>query len=254
MNFVINPSTLTCAINNFFMCILPLSSGAVTALMSVERCLKFRAPYWYNVNIWSKKVKVPVVMTTGLLVIVGLFPICGLGYIVSEKEPRKCIAFPTNGQMHNSLKGVYTLAYAVVGMITVAVDVACNIAVIVTLVGMSNDKEHVHKADVSRREKSPEVEMAKMLLWLSLGFMITLSPLYVSLLFLYAGFIFPPGLKGATHVLAGLSFTLDPIIYIFTLGTYRRSVKKLFCGCCLCLFDRKSSNTEFQGPYSVTAT
>ncbi len=55
--------------------------------------------------------------------------------------------------------------------------------------------------------------------------------LQVSLVVLYAGIPLPGEVKGLTHALAGLNFTLDPFIYILTMKTFRQRVVKLFCPC-----------------------
>ncbi|XP_071114068.1 prostaglandin E2 receptor EP3 subtype-like [Haliotis cracherodii] len=218
--FIPEPSYSACVAIGFFNGFLSQASNALATIMAVERCFAFSVTYWYIANIHSWKLKVPIPFIVICLIVVNMLPAFGFGLVMDPEKPKLCKMLPSVPISPTSRLSVYTIVYASVGLMFVAVNIVCNIVVIASLFRM------VHKrAPPKQKSILAEYEMTIMLLLLSVNFLISWIPFYVSVFLNYFGKRIPKTVSFCVRVLAGVSYSTDPLIYIAARKSYRDRIR-----------------------------
>ncbi|XP_041350886.1 5-hydroxytryptamine receptor 4-like [Gigantopelta aegis] len=235
-----NPPFPVCATIIVSLTFVSLMSGAMATMMAAERCMAMRAPFWYRVNkSHLKTFVVPITLIFLLTLGVSLLGPTPLGLVykprLDHNESLRCSSFPVQS-IRDSIQGVFSLAFTVVGLAIALVNISINAAVIVTMREMNAKAMRVKTADPSVNvavavqhqynsdKKTAEYELTKMLLILSACFLVCWVPIYISRIMNDMGYNIPRVFRSFSHTLAGLNYVLDPIIYIIAMKSYRQRI------------------------------
>ncbi|XP_041484964.1 5-hydroxytryptamine receptor 1E-like isoform X2 [Lytechinus variegatus] len=116
------------------------ASGFINASMCLERCLAFRAPFYYHDNATVFKAKVIVVIVIGLSVFLSILPLLGIGNyaaqtMVTPYNATIVVCTPPGelGSRSDLGNRVFTAIYAIVGACMLLIIYVCNTLVMLTL-------------------------------------------------------------------------------------------------------------------------
>ncbi|XP_054771847.2 5-hydroxytryptamine receptor 1E-like [Lytechinus pictus] len=116
------------------------ASGFINASMCLERCLAFRAPFYYHDNATVFKAKITVVIVIGLSVFLSILPLLGVGNYAAETmvtpENATVVVCTPPGELGSQSdlgNRVFTAIYAIVGACMLLIIYVCNTLVMLTL-------------------------------------------------------------------------------------------------------------------------
>lgn len=169
-----------CKFQGFMTLFCTLSTGFIATSMSVDRFIAVKWPLHHRQRVTVKVVKrllLGLVITAG---IVASFPVLGFGSFVMNLTGTYCTL---NWFAKDKEDVSFSYMYAVIGMMLVVTVIFCNINVVVKLCkredklrGMSrkSDKQE------SQTRKTLEKQFTKMMIVISLMFLICWTPFVVS--------------------------------------------------------------------------
>ncbi|NXG64066.1 PE2R3 protein, partial [Hemiprocne comata] len=245
----IDPSGHLCAFFGFSMTVFGLCPLFIASAMAVERTLAIRAPHWYASHMKTRVTKMVLLGIWLAVLAFALLPITGLGQYTLQWPGTWC--FISTG---DSL--FFASTFAVLGLLSLVVTVACNLATIEALVSRCRTK-----GTASRSSKQWGRITMETLIQL-LGIMCVLSacwsPLLVTMLkmiFSHTSFEHCKGFSGEAQSselhkdcnffltavrLASLNQILDPWVYLLL----RKILLQKFCQAANAV--SKCSNNEWK--------
>ncbi|NXD88303.1 PE2R3 protein, partial [Halcyon senegalensis] len=257
----VDPSNHLCAFFGFSMTVFGLCPLFIASAMAVERTLAIRAPHWYASHMKTRVTKTVLVGIWLAGLAFALLPIAGLGQYVLQWPGTWCFISTGDSQLTGSI--FFACTFAILGLLSLVVTVACNLATIEALVSRCRTK-----ATASRSSKQWGRIAMETLIQL-LGIMCVLSACWSPLLIMMLKMIFshtsfehckrfPSEAQGAglhkecnfflTAVrLASLNQILDPWVYLLL----RKILLQKFCQAANAV--SKCSNNEWK-ERSITLT
>ncbi|NWH72403.1 PE2R3 protein, partial [Piaya cayana] len=230
----VDPSGRLCAFFGFSMTVFGLCPLFIASAMAVERTLAIRAPHWYASHMKTRVTKAVLLGIWLAVVAFALLPVAGLGRYALQWPGTWC--FISTG---DSL--AFASTFAVLGLLSLVLTVACNLATIEALVSRCRTK-----ATAPRSSKQWGRIATETLIQL-LGIMCVLSacwsPLLITMLkmiFSHTSFEHCKGFSGETQSselhkecnffltavrLASLNQILDPWVYLLL----RKILLRKFC-------------------------
>ncbi|XP_069718172.1 prostaglandin E2 receptor EP3 subtype-like [Phaenicophaeus curvirostris] len=230
----VDPSGRLCAFFGFSMTVFGLCPLFIASAMAVERTLAIRAPHWYASHMKTRVTKAVLLAIWLAVAAFALLPVAGLGQYALQWPGTWC--FISTG---DSL--AFASAFAVLGLLSLVLTVACNLATIEALVSRCRTK-----ATAPRSSKQWGRIATETLIQL-LGIMCVLSacwsPLLITMLkmiFSHTSFEHCKGFSGETQSselhkecnffltavrLASLNQILDPWVYLLL----RKILLRKFC-------------------------
>ncbi|XP_071605942.1 prostaglandin E2 receptor EP3 subtype [Heliangelus exortis] len=129
----VDPSGHLCAFFGFSMTVFGLCPLLIASAMAVERTLAIRAPHWYASHMKTRVTKLVLLAIWLAVLAFALLPIAGLGRYTLQWPGTWC--FISTG---HSL--FFASAFAALGLLSLVVTVACNLATIQALVSRCRTK------------------------------------------------------------------------------------------------------------------
>ncbi|XP_030350341.1 prostaglandin E2 receptor EP3 subtype [Strigops habroptila] len=257
----VDPSGHLCAFFGFSMTVFGLCPLFIASAMAVERTLAIRAPHWYASHMKTRVTKAVLLGIWLAVFAFALLPIAGLGQYTLQWPGTWCFISTGDSQLTSSL--FFASTFAVLGLLSLVVTVACNLATIEALVSRCRTK-----ATAARSSKQWGRIAMETLIQL-LGIMCVLSacwsPLLITMLkmiFSHTSFEHCKGFSSEAQSselhkecnfflvavrLASLNQILDPWVYLLL----RKILLQKFCQAASAV--SKCSNNEFK-ERSITLT
>ncbi|NXS56237.1 PE2R3 protein, partial [Brachypteracias leptosomus] len=178
----VDPSGHLCAFFGFSMTVFGLCPLLIASAMAVERALAIRAPHWYASHMKTRVTKAVLVAIWLAVVTFALLPVARLGRYTLQWPGTWC--FISTGDTHLTGSIFFACTFAVLGLLSLVVTVACNLATIEALVSRCRSK-----ATASRSSKQWGRIAMETLIQL-LGIMCVLSACWSPLLIMMLKMIF----------------------------------------------------------------
>lgn len=140
----VDPSGHLCAFFGFSMTVFGLCPLFIASAMAVERTLAIRAPHWYASHMKTRVTKTVLLGIWLAVFAFALLPIAGLGQYTLQWPGTWCFISTNNSQLTGSL--FFASTFAVLGLLSLMVTVACNLATIEALVSRCWTKETVSRS------------------------------------------------------------------------------------------------------------
>ncbi|NXP69564.1 PE2R3 protein, partial [Ramphastos sulfuratus] len=250
----VDPSGHLCSFFGFSMTVFGLCPLFIASAMAAERTLAIRAPHWYASHMKTRVTKA-VLLGIGVTVpAFALLPVGGLGRYALQWPGTWC--FISTGGRQLAASRFFAGAFALLGLLSLVVTVACNLATIEALASRCRTK-----AAASRSSKQWGRIATETLIQL-LGIMCVLSACWSPLLIMMLKMIFSHtsfdhckrfsggALSSELHKecnffltavrLASLNQILDPWVYLLL----RKILLQKFCQAANAV--SKCSNTEWK--------
>ncbi|KAF1425522.1 Prostaglandin E2 receptor EP3 subtype, partial [Spheniscus humboldti] len=224
----VDPSGHLCAFFGFSMTVFGLCPLFIASTMAVERTLAIRAPHWYASHMKTRVTKTVLLGIWLAVFAFALLPIAGLGQYTLQWPGTWCFISTDNSQLTGSL--FFASTFAVLGLLSLVVTVACNLATIEALVSRCWTKETVSHS--SKQWGRITMETLIQLLGIMCVLSTCWSPLLITMLkmiFRHTSFEHCKGFSGEAQSselhkecnffltavrLASLNQILDPWVYL----------------------------------------
>lgn len=134
----VDPSGHLCSFFGFSMTVFGLCPLFIASAMAVERALAIRAPHWYASHMKTRGTKA-VLLGIGVAVLAfALLPAAGLGRYALQWPGTWCFISTAGSQ--RAASRLFAGAFALLGLLSLVVTVACNLATIEALVSRCRSK------------------------------------------------------------------------------------------------------------------
>nr|XP_005285563.2 prostaglandin E2 receptor EP3 subtype [Chrysemys picta bellii] len=134
----LDPSGNLCAFFGFCMTVFGLCPLFIASAMAVERTLAIRAPHWYASHMRTRMTKTVLLSIWLAVFAFALLPIAGLGQYTLQWPGTWC--FISTGDNHGVGNTFFASAFAFLGLCSLIVTMACNLATIKALVARCRTK------------------------------------------------------------------------------------------------------------------
>ncbi|KAM7163111.1 prostaglandin E2 receptor EP3 subtype isoform 1-T1 [Macrochelys suwanniensis] len=134
----LDPSGSLCAFFGFCMTVFGLCPLFIASAMAVERTLAIRAPHWYASHMRTRVTKTVLLSIWLAVFTFALLPIAGLGQYTLQWPGTWC--FISTGDNHVVGNTFFASAFAFLGLCSLIVTMACNLATIKALVARCRTK------------------------------------------------------------------------------------------------------------------
>ncbi|NXA03921.1 PE2R3 protein, partial [Sapayoa aenigma] len=242
----VDPSGHLCVFFGFSMTVFGLCPLLIASAMAVERALAIRAPHWYASHMHPRVTRGGLLAIWAAGIAFALLPVAGLGRYALQWPGTWCF-ISTGGS------GAFAATFAVLGLLSLVVTVACNLATIEALVSRCRTK--ASEARSSQRWGRITTETLIQLLGIMCVLSACWSPLLITMLKMISGHTFKhckgvPGEPQSSDLhqecnffltavrLASLNQILDPWVYLLL----RKILLQKFCQAANAV--SKCSNTE----------
>lgn len=139
-------TALKCNLDYTIRLSVAYASGFINAVMCLERCLAFRAPFFYHDHATVFKAKVIVVIVIGLSVLLSVLPLLGVGDYAAGTMTREsdnatvvvCTPPGELGSRSDLGNKIFTGIYMAVGACMLLTIYICNTLVMLTLRDLGN--------------------------------------------------------------------------------------------------------------------
>ncbi|XP_069108668.1 prostaglandin F2-alpha receptor-like [Argopecten irradians] len=227
--------TVTCLIRIIINPLFLLYTGLLNLILAIDRYLALNVPFFYRNTVSSK---IWLYVSTGALVVslfIGSFPLMGLGTVGKysiETGEYTCSSFAYERE---PLKRVFGVTHPTVGLIVTVCIVVLNTLTVRTLLQM---KQRIRDQDIQMGQEenmpSHEILFAHLVTVMTLGTIICWTPFNMINIFQTNGLNTPDPFKAFMHSVAGLSFSLDPLLYVWIRKSVRKKLVTLFRNCNRC--------------------
>ncbi|NWZ27125.1 PE2R3 protein, partial [Asarcornis scutulata] len=133
----VDPSGRLCAFFGFSMTVFGLCPLFIASAMAVERTLAIRAPHWYASHMKTRMTKTALLGIWLAVLSFALLPIAGLGRYTLQWPGTWCFISTGDGELSGSF---FASTFAGLGLFSLLVTVACNLATIEALVSRCRTK------------------------------------------------------------------------------------------------------------------
>ncbi|KAM6327284.1 prostaglandin E2 receptor EP3 subtype [Podargus strigoides] len=248
----VDPSGHLCAFFGFSMTVFGLCPLLIASAMAVERTLAIRAPHWYASHMKTRVTKAVLLAVWLAVVTFALLPVAGLGRYTLQWPGTWCFISTGDTQLTGSL--FFAATFALLGLLSLLVTVACNLATIEALVSRCRTKASRSSKQWGRIAMETLIQLLGIMCVLSACW----SPLLITMLkmiFSHTSFEHCRGFSGGavssglhrecnfflTAVrLASLNQILDPWVYLLL----RKILLQKFCQAASAV--SKCSNNEWK--------
>ncbi|XP_009909104.2 prostaglandin E2 receptor EP3 subtype [Dryobates pubescens] len=134
----VDPSGHLCSFFGFSMTVFGLCPLFIASAMAVERTLAIRAPHWYASHMKTRVTRAVLLGIWLTVLAFALLPIAGLGHYTLQWPGTWCFIGTGGSQLAGSL--FFACTFAVLGLLSLVVTVACNLATIEALVSRCRTK------------------------------------------------------------------------------------------------------------------
>ncbi|XP_025954308.2 prostaglandin E2 receptor EP3 subtype [Dromaius novaehollandiae] len=250
----LDPSGHLCTFFGFSMTVFGLCPLFIASAMAVERALAIRAPHWYASHMKTRVTRLVLLGIWLVVVVFALLPVAGLGHYTLQWPGTWCFISTGDDTFTGSI--FFASTFAFLGLSSLFITVACNLATIEALVSRCRTK-----ATASHSSKQWGRIAMETLIQL-LGIMCVLStcwsPLLITMLkmiFSHTSFEHCKGFSSAAQSselqkecnffltavrLASLNQILDPWVYLLL----RKILLQKFCQAASAV--SKCSNNEWK--------
>ncbi|XP_040420889.1 prostaglandin E2 receptor EP3 subtype isoform X2 [Cygnus olor] len=133
----VDPSGRLCAFFGFSMTVFGLCPLFIASAMAVERTLAIRTPHWYASHMKTRMTKTALLGIWLAVISFALLPIAGLGRYTLQWPGTWCFISTGDGELTGSF---FASTFAGLGLFSLVVTVACNLATIEALVSRCRTK------------------------------------------------------------------------------------------------------------------
>ncbi|CAI5776947.1 prostaglandin E2 receptor EP3 subtype [Podarcis lilfordi] len=145
----VDPSLRLCTFFGLSMTVFGLCPLFIASAMAVERTLAIRAPHWYSAHMKTRVTKAVLLSVWVAVLAFACLPVVGVGRYALQWPGTWCfISARDQGGPHVG-NVIFASTFALLGLFSLAVTVACNLATIVALVCRCRSK---NSASQSRRQ------------------------------------------------------------------------------------------------------
>ncbi|KAM6262342.1 prostaglandin E2 receptor EP3 subtype isoform 1-T1 [Porphyrio hochstetteri] len=134
----VDPSGHLCTFFGFSMTVFGLCPLLIASAMAVERTLAIRAPHWYASHMKTRVTKTVLLGIWLAVFAFALLPIAGLGQYIIQWPGTWCFISTGDSDLTGNL--VFASTFAILGLLSLVVTVACNLATIEALVSRCRTK------------------------------------------------------------------------------------------------------------------
>ncbi|NXH16411.1 PE2R3 protein, partial [Bucco capensis] len=128
----VDPSGHLCPFFGFSMTVFGLCPLFIASAMAVERTLAIRAPHWYASHMKTRVTRTVLLVIWLSVVAFALLPVAGLGSYSLQWPGTWCFISTGDRQLTGSL--FFACTFAILGLLSLVLTVACNLATIEALV------------------------------------------------------------------------------------------------------------------------
>ncbi|XP_067419481.1 prostaglandin E2 receptor EP3 subtype [Emydura macquarii macquarii] len=134
----VDPSGNLCAFFGLCMTVFGLCPLFIASAMAIERTLAIRAPHWYASHMKTRVTKTVLLSVWLAVFAFALLPIAGVGQYTLQWPGTWC--FISTGDNHDVGNTFFASAFAFLGLSSLIVTMACNLATIKALVARCRTK------------------------------------------------------------------------------------------------------------------
>uniref|UniRef100_A0A8D2FAY6 Prostaglandin E2 receptor EP3 subtype n=1 Tax=Theropithecus gelada TaxID=9565 RepID=A0A8D2FAY6_THEGE len=236
----LDPSGRLCTFFGLTMTVFGLSSLFIASAMAVERALAIRAPHWYASHMKTRATRAVLLGVWLAVLAFALLPVLGVGQYTVQWPGTWCFISTGRGgngtsSSHNWGNLFFASAFAFLGLLSLTVTFACNLATIKALVSRCRAKATASQSSAQWGRITTETAIQLM------GIMCVLSVCWSPLLIMMLKMIFNQTSVEhcKTHTgkqkecnffliavrLASLNQILDPWVYLLL----RKILLRKFC-------------------------
>lgn len=191
LEYVTDVTYPLCAVLSVFNAFFRLYSGILNVLMCTDRVLAICAPYFYKSNIHVSTWKLGIIVAGALTGMFTLFPVIGLGDVVTTREVngKPTLSCSTFDHRTETNKKVYGIMYGIFGLLIIIYIVIGNCMVIVTVFKMRKNIIAVNPepsttvdsdSGQNANKTSFEIAFAKLMGGLAIVYLLSGAPYSVS--------------------------------------------------------------------------
>ncbi|XP_015265501.1 PREDICTED: prostaglandin E2 receptor EP3 subtype, partial [Gekko japonicus] len=130
----VDPSLKLCTFFGMCMTVFGLCPLFIASAMAVERTLAIRAPHWYSGHMKTRVTK-SIILSVWLAVFAfALLPIIGVGKYALQWPGTWCFIGTRDDEGAGMGSSVFASIFAFLGLFSLVITMACNVATIVALV------------------------------------------------------------------------------------------------------------------------
>uniref|UniRef100_A0ACB8F3D4 Prostaglandin E2 receptor EP3 subtype n=1 Tax=Sphaerodactylus townsendi TaxID=933632 RepID=A0ACB8F3D4_9SAUR len=130
----VDPSLKLCTFFGMCMTVFGLCPLFIASAMAVERTLAIRAPHWYSGHMKTRVTKSVILSVWLAIFAFALLPIIGVGKYALQWPGTWCFIGTRDDEGFRMGNSVFALIFAFLGLFSLLITVACNVATIVGLV------------------------------------------------------------------------------------------------------------------------
>ncbi|NXX77704.1 PE2R3 protein, partial [Urocolius indicus] len=134
----VDPSGHLCAFFGFSMTVFGLCPLFIASAMAVERTLAIRTPHWYASHMKTRVTKTVLLSIWLAVFTFALLPVAGLGQYTLQWPGTWCFISTSDSRLTGSV--IFASTFAILGLLSLVVTVACNLATIEALVSRCRTK------------------------------------------------------------------------------------------------------------------
>ncbi|XP_033739626.1 neuropeptides B/W receptor type 2-like [Pecten maximus] len=234
-NFEPIPCRIKIITNPLFL----LFTGLLSLILAVDRYIALNFVFFYRENVTSK---IWLYVSLGALLFclfIGSLPLMGLGTVGNYSPISKQYTCSSFAYEPEPLKKVYGITQPSLGLVLTVCIVVLNTLTIRTVLKM---KQRIRDQEIHIGQEnlpSHEILFANLVTVMTLGSIVCWAPFHLVNILQTAGRKPPEGLIAFMHSVAGLSFSLDPLLYVWIRKSVRKKLVTVFRNCNRC---KSSSN------------
>ncbi|XP_053398148.1 prostaglandin D2 receptor-like [Mercenaria mercenaria] len=229
-----------CASLSILHAFFKLYSGVMNVLMAVDRVMAICTPFYYKRHVSVNTWKVGSLIAAAAVATLNLFPLMGLGSFTGIRNTGE-IYCTSVGYKAKWIERVYGFAFSLAGIICIFAIVGLNAVLIRALLRLSSKVVSFVPSETTisttgndsnsskANQTSFEIAFAKLMLGLATVYLVCDTPYNVLFFLQQFNITLEQGVAGYIHLLAGFSYTCDPMVYILIRKTKRSRLKDLCC-------------------------
>ncbi|XP_053106657.1 prostaglandin E2 receptor EP3 subtype [Hemicordylus capensis] len=146
---VVDPSLHLCTFFGLSMTVFGLCPLFIASAMAIERTLAIRAPHWYSGHMKTRVTKSVLLSVWMAVFAFALLPVIGIGKYTLQWPGTWCFISTRDGDGPRVGNIIFASTFAFLGLFSLIITMACNVATIIALVCRCRSKSSVSQ---SRRQ------------------------------------------------------------------------------------------------------
>ncbi|XP_060085233.1 prostaglandin F2-alpha receptor-like [Ylistrum balloti] len=225
---------LTCQIKKIINPLFLFYTGILSLVLAIDRYIALNFAFFYRTRI-SFKLWLYVAFAALLFsLFIGSLPLMGYGSSYEDFSNHRLQSCGSFDYEKDPLKRVFGITQPSIGLIVIICIVIFNTLTIRTVLQM---KMRIRAQELQMGQghlPSHEILFANLVTVMTLGFIVCWTPFNIMNILESTGQLLSPSLKALMHSITGLSFCIDPLLYVWIRKSVRKKVVAAFRNCIRC--------------------